>query len=287
MAPSTTAPTSTTTRTTTTTTTTTSMASPTTTDSAGQNKPKTDVIVIVAIVAGLILFLVAFGTWLYLRKQKIRRMQDAIMPWSSQSNNQFAKVSSMDEGSRTTSPNSRNARVATAAAGGAAGGAAVYASNKAQPKVPQPTAAYYPDEGYGYGQQGAGGGYGANHQQGYNNEDEYYNPYYAQGGPSPAATNATYYSDNRTPYQTPRDPFQGQQQPGYFPPPPPVSTGAQGMPMMTSGSSMTSLPNTNTSSTLTSSSARRGPQVILPEMGHRGDDDATQDIPMKDMTLSS
>ncbi|KAG0307630.1 hypothetical protein BGZ98_010227 [Dissophora globulifera] len=284
-------------------------ATPTNAEDTTGSKPKTFIIVIVAIVAGLVVIMLAFGTWWYLRRQRIQRMQEAIMPWSSPPNNQFAKISSMDEGHRAASVNNHGGQAggAAAASAAAAGG---YSSSGPKSNIPQP-AGYYPGDGYGYGQQGAEGGYGGNSRQpGYDgygqNEDEYYNPYYAQarqGGPSPSLTSTSYYSgSSRTPFQDPRDPFQ---QPGYFPPPPPVSvpssSGAQGMMLMSptlgvaGSSSATSVPNTSTTTLTSIPSLRRAPQAILPEMpqtilpemGHKEEDAVhgqSQGIPMKDLS---
>ncbi|KAI1319169.1 hypothetical protein EDD11_004812 [Mortierella claussenii] len=284
--------------------------SPSPTDLSGtenDSKPKTFIIVIVAIVAGVILFLVAFGTWWYLRKQRIKRMENAIMPWSKQSENPFSKVSSMDEGHR--SPGNfigRSPGVAAATAGaGAADAAAVaakYGSNKPQPQVPQSSHGYYQNNS-GYGQQGVGGGYGTSHD-GYsnNNEDEYYNPYYAQGGKqsytqSPAGTNASYYSGNQTPYQGPHDLYQQQQhQAGgtYFPPPPPVTSDNRMMLVPSSGPGPSNLTATTlVSSTNAAASPGRAPQVILPENGHPIEKSfpieqkGPQSIPMKDLGPNS
>ncbi|KAF9102048.1 hypothetical protein BGX27_011219 [Mortierella sp. AM989] len=256
-----------------------SSVSPTPTDPSGSesdSKPKTFIIVIVAIVAGLILFLVAFGTWWYLRKQRIERMKNAIMPWASQPGNQFAKVSSMDEGHRTGSIN-----------GAAAGVASKH--NKPQPNIPQPQKSHYQEDNYNYNQHGGYGGNGRqqgyeNHE-GYNNGDDFYNPHYAtQGyGASPPSSNATYYGGNRTPYQDPRDPYQSpHQQPGYFPPPPPVVSGASS-PTASSGSQLNTLSSEPTS--IISSNAR-SPQMILPEKGSPSEDELAQEIPMKVLVKS-
>lgn len=181
------------------------------------------------------------------------------MPWSNQPNNQFSKVSSMDGGDRSDT------------------GAHHVGSNKSQPAAPQPSHGHYQDEGYNYGRHGAGGGYGGHHQEydGYNGQDDYYNPNYAQQtqGPSPSYQN--------TSYQDPRGQFQ---QAGYYPPPPPVSSHAH----HPSASASPNLVSSTLSSTnlTTSSSVRRGPQVILPEKGSPYDDDETQHIPMNDLAKS-
>ncbi|KAG0247413.1 hypothetical protein BG011_001558, partial [Mortierella polycephala] len=240
----TTASTSTSTSTTTKATKSSTDASPSPTESSNDNeenggKVDTYIIVIVAIAAFVILVLVAVGVMFYLRKQRIKRMESAIMPWSSQSNNQFSKMSDEDQRAPSNS-GGRSPGVAAAAAAGAG----MYGSNKPQPSVPQPShgQGYYHDDGYGYGNQHQQG-YG---HDGYNNaaEDEYYNPNYSQGavytghnhqsphqgyGSNPASTNPPYYNGSRTPYQDPNDPFQqqnGAAKGGYFPPPPPVTSNA-------------------------------------------------------------
>ncbi|KAF9358609.1 hypothetical protein BGX26_001301 [Mortierella sp. AD094] len=256
-----------------------SSSSPSPTNSSGDDessKPKAFIIAIVAIVAGLILFLVAFATWWYLRKQRIKRMENAVMPWSNQPGNQFSKVSSMDEGHRASG--SINGAAAVAAVG------PKYGSNKAQPMIPQPQKSYYNGEDYG-GQHGPSGGYGGGQQGGYenynnsNNQDEYYNPYYATNrhgyGASPPSSNATYYN-NGTPYQDPRDPYQQQAPAGYFPPPPPVVPSTS--PVQSTVSQM------NTISDITpSSGSLRSPQVILPE---KGSPSTEEDIQMKVLVKS-
>ncbi|KAG0007282.1 hypothetical protein BGZ80_004862 [Entomortierella chlamydospora] len=238
-----------------------SSASPTPSNvtSDDDSKPKTFIIVIVAIVAGLILFLVAFASWWYLRNQRIKRMEDAVMPWSNQPGSQFSKVSSMDEGHRA--PGSIN------------GAAAV--SNKPQPMTPQPQKSYYSGDEYG-SQYGLGGGYD-NYNNG-NNQDEYYDPYYAASragyGASPLNSNTTYYN-NSTPYLDPRDPYQQPAPTGYFPPPPPVVPS----PMPSTVSQLNTV-----SEIAPSSGSLRGPQVILPEKGSPSTED---DIQMKVLMKSS
>ncbi|KAF9956435.1 hypothetical protein BGZ65_002724 [Modicella reniformis] len=279
-----------TTTTTTRTTKTSSTASPTETDKSEEKSEETNssssIIVIVGIVAGLVLFLVLFGTWWSLRKKKLERMENAIMPWSTQSNNQFSKVSSMDDGNRNTGSN--------------------FGSQPAAPVAPVAPAATHgrrQDDGYNYGRHGAAGGggggygYGGNHQgyDGYNtnnNQDDYYNPHYAQKihhgtGQSYAnnhtSTSPPYYNSN-TPYQDPNDSFQqkGQQQPGYFPPPPPGSSHPKSVSASPSSNSL-ALTNHSTSKLTTSPSSRRAPQTfVLPEKGSPSDDN-TQQIPMKDL----
>ncbi|KAF9362445.1 hypothetical protein BGX34_006174 [Mortierella sp. NVP85] len=254
-------------RTTSTKTATSSAASPTNSDEAqsGDGSQKTFIIIIVCVVAALIFFLVIFATWWRLRKKRIERMENAVMPWS-QPSNPFSKVPSMDGGDRREG------------------------SNKPQPATP--SAAYHQDE---YGRHGAGG-YGGNQHgyDGYNangqGQDEYYNPYYAQnmhgagqgyGGGHAGMMDPSYGSSS--PYQNHHDPYQQHAKQGFYPPPP-VSS-ASHAPMAKSPSNMSLGSATLSSTNLTlSSSVRRGPQVILPEKGSPYDDEGSQQIPMKDLT---
>ncbi|KAF9437170.1 hypothetical protein BGZ76_001780 [Entomortierella beljakovae] len=268
----TTAPATTTSTTTTTksTTTTSGKPSPTNSDNSdSDSKPKTFVIVIVAIVAALIVFLLAFCTWWYLRKQKLQRMQNAIMPWSTQSNNQFSKVPSMDGGHRSGSIN-----------GASASG---YGVNKPQPGLPQPQKSYYPEEDYNYNQHGAGGGYGGySNGQDYNNgQDDYYNPNYAANmhnyAASPPSSNGTFYNGKAS-YVDPRDPYQQGGSGGFYPPPPPTI----GSSPQFSTSQLNELPEPTAVSL--SSGSLRSPQVIIPE---KDGDGSGQTIPMNDLSKSS
>ncbi|KAF9941001.1 hypothetical protein BGZ75_003056 [Mortierella antarctica] len=249
-------------------------ASPT--DSGGDNgtsEPKTHVVIIVAIVAVLILALVAVVIVWRMRKQRRKRMEDAIMPWSSTNNNQFSKMSSssMDDGHRT--------HAAAAAVG----------LNKSQPAVPQPTHDYHHDDGYAYNQYPHKQGYSdvGYNEGGYDNpEDEYYNPYYATG--TPASTHPTYYS-GRTPHH---DAHAHANSSGYFPPPPPLNSNAHGGMGPASGAVSPALASTPlTTGTLVSSSSHlRGPQALvntepMSEMSNhsdkRGQRGSPQAIPMK------
>ncbi|KAF9087988.1 hypothetical protein BGX29_000503 [Mortierella sp. GBA35] len=320
--PTATIPTSTSTKgskTTSTTTTTTSTAAPPTQTSdkdESNGKPATHIIVIVAIVAALILVLLFVGIAFHLRRQRRKRMEDAIMPWSTQPNsNQFSKMSSSNDDDDHRSPSHHHA-AAAAAGGGAA--AAAYGSNKPQPMIPQPS----------HG--GGGGYYGADNYGGYGQQqqEEYYNPYYSQhsggGGGYQGVGNAgaagaaaaggygyggvarkeSYYTGSqgsRTPYQESHDPYQ--QSPalgpgsggsaaggaGYYPPPP-VSSGATSPQLQASANNINSAPNTLSSTTLTTGSvvSGRAPQVILPEMGKPADlkEDGVAGIPMKDLPSS-
>ncbi|KAF8953734.1 hypothetical protein BGZ52_004567 [Haplosporangium bisporale] len=249
------------------------------------NKGKTTII-IVGIVAGLILVLLFSGFIWHTRRQKIRRMESAIMPWSNQPNNNFSKMSSsMDDGPRSPG------KLAAGAGAGVAAAAAVNYANKAQPAIPAPShgeGGYYNDDRYGY-QQGynntPNNNYHQQHQGGYDGyeDDTYYNPHYAsqnnqgygqgqvQGYEMNQFNNGSYYSASnasRTPYQ---DPYKAQQpavsSPGYFPPPPPV-TGASSPPP----SVPLTVPISSTTTLTSSSSPKRGPQTILPEMGRPADE---------------
>ncbi|KAF9948139.1 hypothetical protein BGZ72_009911, partial [Mortierella alpina] len=248
-------------------------ASPTQSPDEKNSESKTHIVVIVAIVAVLILALVAVVIVWRVRKQRRKRMEDAIMPWSTSSNNQFSKMSSssMDDGHRTH---------ATAAAVGL---------NKTQPAVPQPTHDYHHDDRYAYNQYPNKQGYSdvGYIEGGYENpEDEYYNPYYANG--TPASTHPTYYS-GRTPHQ---DAHTHVNASGYFPPPPPLNSNAHGGMGPVSGAMSPPLASTPlTTTTLVSSSSHlRGPQALvdtepMSEMSgqsdKRGQRGSPQAIPMK------
>lgn len=251
-------------------------------------------------VAGLVLILLFSAFMWHMRRQKIRRMESAIMPWSNQPNNNFSKMSSsMDDGPRSPG------KLAAAGAGAVGAAAAANYSNKAQPDLPQPShgagGGYYDDDRYGY-QQGYNNTPGSNyhHQGGYDGygDDTYYNPHYAtqnnqgyghghgqgqgqgQGqvqGYEMNQFNGSYYSNSnasRTPYQ---DPYQAQQpvsSTGYFPPPPPVNSGTSSpppsVPLSTPG--LTTVPISSSTTLTASSSPKRGPQTILPEMGRPADE---------------
>ncbi|KAG0016249.1 hypothetical protein BGZ81_011319 [Podila clonocystis] len=167
----------TTTTTMTSTSTTTTSATPTETSSSEDKDGgiSTVVIVVIAVVAAVILTLSIVGLVWYLRKQKKRRLANALGPWSLESNNnlhinnaqhhsRFSKVSTIDPNNIDDdephgSPSASNNRPAMSAIGGAAAGFAI----KPQPSVPgsnrtsrQQQQEYY-DEGdfanYGYQQQ--------------------------------------------------------------------------------------------------------------------------------------
>ncbi|KAG0088339.1 hypothetical protein BGZ93_008484 [Podila epicladia] len=258
------------------------------------NKGNTTII-IVGIIAGLVLILLFSAFMWHMRRQKIRRMESAIMPWSNQPNNFSKMSSSMDDG-----PNSPG-KLAAAGAGALGAAAAVSHPNKAQPALPQPSygagGGYYDDDRYGY-QQGYNNTPGSNyhHQGGYEGyeDDTYYNPHYAtqnnkgyghdqgqgqgQGqGYEMNQYNGSYHSSinaSRTPYQ---DPYQTQQpvsSTGYFPPPPPMNSGTSSpppsVPLSTPG--LTTVPISSSTTLSASSSPKRGPQTILPEMGRPSDE---------------
>ncbi|GJJ74563.1 hypothetical protein EMPS_06921 [Entomortierella parvispora] len=243
-------------------------------DSSG---PSTTIIVVVAIIAGLVLILLAFGSMWYLRRQKRRRMENAIMPWSNQPNNNFAKISSStDDGPRSFG------------AASSVTGAGAYGVGKNKPLPP--TGAYYEEDGYGYNDaharsppQGYGNyhqgyeGYEGYDQQGY--EDEYYNPYYGQGGATPGPTahrgpGSAYYNGGNqgdlygvSSAVSPRVAGAAGAGGGYFPPPPPSSAARSPAAMQSAivgNASLNSLPLTSSSTMLTSSSStRRAPQLIV------------------------
>ncbi|KAG0053391.1 hypothetical protein BGZ83_001225 [Gryganskiella cystojenkinii] len=298
----------------TTTTTTTSTGTPTSTTDQGKSPGlSSTVIIVVAIVAGLILILVALGIIWYVRRQRRIRMENAVMPWSNQPNNQFAKMSSSME---DDGPRSLNGRSPGVAAAGAAYGAG---KNKPLP----PVGGYYQEDGYGGG--GYGGGYGGQQhgyegydqgyesrhaQAGYNGgytEDDYYNPYYAQGGApgTPAAghpgpgqgyynrggSNADMYGVSSAVARTQSGRVAGPGG-GYYPPPPPTSSSPAGSnsppssaaaAAIAANSSLNSLPLTTSSTLFTSSpSERRGPQlVVTPEKSseQRGPQLISQETP--------
>ncbi|KAG9067022.1 hypothetical protein KI688_012934 [Linnemannia hyalina] len=207
-------------------------------ESESDGRPKTFIVVVVAIVAVVLLALMAVGIMFHLRRQRKRRMESAIMPWSNQNNNQFSKMSSSMDDDDPRSPGSHHA----AAIGGgiAAAGAVGAGFNKPQPKTPQPShGGHYGDDSYGgggYGQQqqhGHGGYYNDQDGYGQQQQDDFYNPYYAQhaggGGGyqgAPGAAGAagaaaaggygyrndkqSYYAGSqgaRTPYQESHDPY--------------------------------------------------------------------------------
>ncbi|KAF9415242.1 hypothetical protein BGZ94_000157 [Podila epigama] len=317
-------PTSTTTTTTTTkskTSSTSSTASPSASpdeSSSGGGGNKTTIIV-ASIVAGAVLILFFAGFMWHIRRQKLKRMEEAIMPWSNQPKNKFSKMSaSMDEG-----PRSSDHLPGAAAGGGGAAGAAATTNyfNKAQPAIPPPShgtnaggggGGYYDNERHNY-QQGYGNNSGQGGYDGYSQEeDNYYNPYYAtqhqqgnghgQGYDYYASSNASATPGHmtRSPYQDSyqqpsHDPFQHHQvqhQPtavsssGYYPPPPPVNNNAPGGGAFSPPSVPISPVPVNSSTTLISSSTspKRAPQTILPEMGSPA---AGDDYPMKEISLTT
>ncbi|KAF9135793.1 hypothetical protein BGX30_011448 [Mortierella sp. GBA39] len=237
-------------------------------ESESEGRPKTFIVVVVAIVAVVLLALMAVGIMFHLRRQRKRRMESAIMPWSNQNNNnQFSKMSSSMDDDDPRSPGSHHA--AAIGGGVAAAGAVGAGFNKPQPKTPQPShGGHYGDDSYGGGgygqhqQHGHGGYYNDQDGYGQQQQDDFYNPYYAQhagggGGYQGAAGAAgaaaaggygyrndkqSYYAGSqgaRTPYQESHDPYSSASPPvssaagagsagGYYPPPPPVSGNAAG-----------------------------------------------------------
>ncbi|KAF9136319.1 hypothetical protein BGW39_000035 [Mortierella sp. 14UC] len=235
--PPTTVPTTltTTTKTTTATSTTPSPSETPQKDDGGNGKPSTAIIVSVVIAVILIVAFLGVAIYFRVKRQKRKRMESAIMPWS----NKFSKMSSSMEEDRPSPSGGASSAAAAAAAelGGGGSGA------KTPPKPPQLHASggngYYDDDSYArYGQQnnrrqphGAyyenQGGYN-NPQEGYaNHQDDYYNSYYAQqtgggGGGYQGADNAVAYGyvdrggpqDHRyasqganNPYSDPLDPY--------------------------------------------------------------------------------
>ncbi|KAF9577950.1 hypothetical protein BGW38_006524 [Lunasporangiospora selenospora] len=114
--PKTTTTTTTTTTTMTSTTSSSSSASPTeTTDkSSSGSKMSPTTIIIVAVVAFVILVLIAVAVYFHLRRQKIKRMENAIMPWSNQ-NDSRAKLP-MEEASNAHLTERGNTKVSVDAA---------------------------------------------------------------------------------------------------------------------------------------------------------------------------
>ncbi|KAF9910630.1 hypothetical protein EC991_005936 [Linnemannia zychae] len=192
-----------------TTTTTTTSTAPSPSDTPpevdGGGKPKTAIIVSVAIAVVLIVTFLGVAICFRVKRQRRKRMESAIMPWSKPNNNQFSKMpSSLDED--RPSPSGGASSAAAAAAAELSG----EVNNKTPPKPPQMYASsgrdnYGEDSYTGFDQQhnqrhphgvyyeGQSGysnpqeGY-ASHQGGYNNpqegyashQDDYYNLYYAQ-----------------------------------------------------------------------------------------------------------
>ncbi|KAF9324400.1 hypothetical protein BGZ91_002968 [Linnemannia elongata] len=178
----------------------------------------TTIIVVIAVVAAVIVTLSIVGVVVCLRrKRRQRKLNNAFMPWNANSNNnvsginnsnnRFSKISNMDDGLGSESPEgasgsgagtNRMSGITAVGGGSAAGGLAGNGFPLKPPRPPRPQTPslglnYFGDErdynDYGYqqqelldqqqqqqGQQGF--------QQGYENYDEvdaYYNPYYASG----------------------------------------------------------------------------------------------------------
>ncbi|KAF8940210.1 hypothetical protein BGZ58_007336 [Dissophora ornata] len=260
----------------------------------------TTIIVVIAAVAAVLATLSVVAIVAFVRRhRRQRKLDNAFMPWNSNSANQFSKVSSMDDGLGSPRPSGSGGMGMTsiAAAGAGAGVGSSY-EMKPQPTAPQPTGSYYPDDGdygnYAYHQQQQQllqqqqqhQGYSQQGYDGYNDEDSYYNPYYAGGaglglGAGASVTNQSnppFYSMNqsgapgsRTRAPFAQDHYQGtdlSQQPqqqhmsGYFPPPPPPQVPSNSSPASSqqsysrtaavTGAGLTSIENTLSASALTS-----------------------------------
>ncbi|KAF8978383.1 hypothetical protein BGZ46_006523 [Entomortierella lignicola] len=305
---------------TTTTTTTTATASATvsptqSTDSSNGGGLSITIVVIIAVAAAVLVTLAIVGIVIYFRKKRHqRKLDDALMPWTSNTNGRFSKVSSADD-------EQGDVGMASAAAGAgvsAETGGRISYEMKSQPMLPQPNrSTYYPDDGdynnYGYYQQQQQqqqllqrqqqNDYQSQGYEGYNEGDSYYNPYYASGVSSVAnQSNPSFYNMNNSitpgnrvrspPFSQSGDFIQQQHTSGYFPPPPPgplnssplsygrgPTTSAVG-PEVT-GSALTSLPTISSAT----SSPKRAPQTVLQEMGRKeaeieqADNDMPSDSP--------
>ncbi|KAF9922258.1 hypothetical protein FBU30_007666 [Linnemannia zychae] len=291
-----------------TTTTMTPTATATPINESGGGGLSTIVIVVIAVIIAVVVTLsfVALAVCLR-RRRRQRKLDNVLMPWntginsnnaSTTNHNRFSKVPSLedDPGSPDiprSRPISGGIGTSSAAAVGAETGAQVSFALKSQANRNKQ---YYGDE-YGYQQeqllQQQQQGYPSEYD-GYNEEDVYYNPYYASGG-IPAVVSqsdpSSFYSQTSAPYQSATDLYQQlqqqqQQQPGYFPPPPqghlstislptstnlgflrnpisaPAPTGRNSMPI---GSVLASMPVNNSGS----SSPKRGPQIVMSEMGRK------------------
>ncbi|KAF9346590.1 hypothetical protein BGX26_001884 [Mortierella sp. AD094] len=307
-----------TTTTTTTTTTTSSTTSSSTSATVSPTQPADNsngsglsmtVTVIIAVVAAVLATLAVVGIVVCVRKQRRqRKLDDALMPWTSSTANRFSKVSSTDEEQGPDTVGIAAAGAGTGVGAGAAG--RVSYEMKPQPTLPQPNrGTYYPNEGdynnYGYQQQQQQllqrqqqHDYHNQGYEGYNEGDSYYNPYYASGVAGATGvmnqSNPSFYSMNnssapgnrvRSPYTQNGDFNQQQHTSGYFPPPPPgplnsspLSYGRTGAGLTSSEtvpSALTSLP-TSSSDT---SSPKRAPQTVMQEMGRKeAEDDTNQDF---------
>ncbi|OAQ35666.1 hypothetical protein K457DRAFT_489554 [Linnemannia elongata AG-77] len=205
--------------TTTTTMSSTSTAIPTSTpDDKSSGGLSTTIIVVIAVVAAVIVTLSIVGVVVCLRrKRRQRKLNNAFMPWNANSNNnvsginnsnnRFSKISNMDDGLGSESPEgasgsgagtNRMSGITAVGGGSAAGGLAGNGFPLKPPRPPRPQTPslglnYFGDErdynDYGYqqqelldqqqqpqGQQGFQQGY-----ENYDDVDAYYNPYYASG----------------------------------------------------------------------------------------------------------
>ncbi|KAF9978421.1 hypothetical protein BGZ73_002317 [Actinomortierella ambigua] len=271
---------------TTTTKTTSSTATPTVITPVGPvSGVSTSVVIIIVVVAIVILVLAGIAVAWYLRKKRIERMEAVIMPWKRQDQQEFDKVSSA-HGSRA---NVSEAGVHSAAAGVAAAG-----FDRGTPQSSSPNGGRYD----AFDRQAPSGTEGAyqRKQRTYedlDDEDNYYNPYYAQSAATAAAEAAlprgrpSYYSGFSTSDSPFSDPYPHQRDTKVYFPPPPSSN-------LYPNSSTTSLPLSSAiggphasgvyaSSALNiqptpsnSSSSGRAPQTI-PEKGEH------DTLPMQDM----
>ncbi|KAF9361430.1 hypothetical protein BGX34_007140 [Mortierella sp. NVP85] len=304
-------------------------AAPTATETSADSEGgglSTTVVAIVAVVATLVVTLSAVALVVCLRKRRRQRKLDKVlMPWNAGSVNRFSKVSTTEDGSTSPRPSGVDEGVGMSSVTGAGAGVGAGITQayevKPQPAVPQPNP-YYPDDGdynsYAYHHQqqqqllGQQQGYNQQGYENYNEEDAYYNPYYASGagldGGIMNRSNPSFYSTNhpdvsgsnqvRSSYT--QNPYQGgdlsqHHISGYFPPPPPNSSSHPSLVSYTrapafsrtelansgaepSAPALTSLP-TNSSVT---SSPKRAPQTVMQEMGSKEteEDSASYKVPL-------
>ncbi|KAG0209038.1 hypothetical protein BGX33_005862 [Mortierella sp. NVP41] len=221
--------TTTTTTTSPTSTSTTATSSPTASNIADSSNGglSTVVIVVIAVVAAVIVTLSFVALVVCLRRRRRQRKLDSVlMPWNPNANNinrishastaninGFTKISSMDDGPGSGLPEDSGSGSGGGGAGGmssvAGGGGrgvglvgAVFALKSQQDRPLSSRNQYYPDEAdygnYGYQQQELLQSQQQQQQQqgyqqgydGYNEDDAYYNPYYASGGLEGAAAAA-------------------------------------------------------------------------------------------------
>ncbi|KAF9426802.1 hypothetical protein BGZ76_002591 [Entomortierella beljakovae] len=290
------APNGTVTTTTTTTTSTTTSATITPTSPANDSGGglSTTAIAIISAVAAIIVTLSVVAIVVCMRKQRRRRkMDEALMPWTSNNTNRFTKVSSMDE---DHGPGGAGATVAGSGSGVGAGRTSY--EMKPQPTLPQPSrGAFFPEDGYGYHMQQQQllqqqHDYRNQGYEDYNEGENYYNPYYASGVPSTSGMdphNPSFYGMNNSSapgsnigpgFGQSSEFTQQQHGSGYFPPPPPqgplnsslasfgrapTGNGDSLISSETVPSALTTLPINSS----TSSSPNRAPQTIMQEMGRK------------------